>query len=103
MAFKNHGFAMIELKCARGKKIALSAHQISFHIMHAELGAPTFILVHYQPPKTTTATKGELLLYAGHQAVDLHHLGVDVPPLDRWPLSHVLWHMMRHRLVHYSP
>ena len=101
VAFKGSGhFAMIELKVVkRGRKINLSPHQVAFHAKHADLGAPTFILVQYHPPGTTSVLKAELLLFRGAQVMDLNHLGIDTPPLDRWPLSRVLWHMLRHRLV----
>lgn len=101
VAFKGLGlFVMIELKVVkRGRKINLSPHQVAFHAKHADLGAPTFILVQYHPPGTTSALKAELLLYRGRQVLDLHHLGIDAEPVERWPLSHVLWHMLRHRLT----
>lgn len=91
---------MVELKVVkRGRKVALSPHQISFHAKHAEMKVPTFILVQYHPAGTVSATKAELLLFRGDQIMDVHHLGVDAIPLDRWPLSHVLWHMLRHHLT----
>ena len=91
---------MIELKVVRrGRKINLSPHQVAFHAMHADLGAPTFILVQYHPPGTTSALKAELLLYHGRQVIEMHHLGIDAAPIERWQLSHVLWHMLRHRLT----
>jgi hypothetical protein len=101
VALKGLGlFVMIELKVVkRGRKINLSPHQVAFHAKHADLGAPTFILVQYHPPGTTSALKAELLLYRGRQVLDLHHLGIDAEPVERWPLSHVLWHMLRHRLA----
>jgi hypothetical protein len=101
VALKGQGlFVMIELKVVkRGRKINLSPHQVAFHAKHADLGAPTFILVQYHPPGTTSALKAELLLYHGRQVIDMHHLGIDAAPIERWQLSHVLWHMLRHRLT----
>lgn len=91
---------MVELKVVKkGRKVAISPHQVSFHYKHAEIGAPTFILVQYHPAGTASATKAELLLYRGAQIMDVHHLGIDAVPLARWPLSHVLWHMLRHYLT----
>jgi len=93
-------FVMVELKVVkRGKKINLSPHQISFHVKHADLGCPSFILVEYHPPGTTSVLKGQLLLYAGKQAEELFVRGIDAEPIDKWPLSHVMWNMLRHRLV----
>jgi hypothetical protein len=93
-------FVMVELKVVRrGKKVLLSPHQISFHLKHADLGCPTFILVEYHPPGTTSSLKAQLLLYAGGQAEDLFMRGVELEPIEKWPLSHVMWHMLRHRLV----
>jgi hypothetical protein len=55
--------------------------------------------VQYHPPGTTSALKAQLLLYSGEQAEDIFMRGIDVEPIDKWPLSHVMWHMLRHRLV----
>lgn len=100
IALKNDAFVMVELKVVKGgRKIRLSPHQISFHVRHAEYNVPTFILVQYQPAGTVSATKAELLLFRGAQIMDVHQLGIDAIPLDRWPLSHVLWHMLRHHLT----
>ena len=101
IAMKGQGkFVMMELKVVKkGKKIALSPHQIAFHIKHADLGCPTFVLVQYHPPGTTSVLKAQLLLYEGKQAEDLFMRGIDVEPVEKWPLSHVMWHMLRHRLV----
>lgn len=100
IAMKNDKFIMVELKVVkRGKKVNLSPHQVSFHLKHASLKCPTFIMVQYHPAGTTTALKAELLLYKGGQAEELLHLGVACEPCARWPLSHVHWHMLRHALT----
>lgn len=101
IAMKGHGmFIMLELKVVkRGRKVNLSPHQIAFHLKHADIGCPTYILVQYHPPGTTSALKAQLLLYSGEQAEDIFMRGIDVEPIDKWPLSHVMWHMLRHRLV----
>lgn len=100
VALKHQHFVMIELKVVKGgRKVNLSPHQIAFHAKHADLQMPTFILVQYHPAGTASATKAELLLFRGEQIMDVHHLGIDAVPLDRWPLSHVLWHMLRHHLT----
>jgi len=90
----------MELKVVkRGRKINLSPHQVAFHAKHADIGVPTFVIVQYHPPGTTSAHAAELLLYGGDQIMDLVHLGIDTPPRERWPLSRVLWHMFRLKLT----
>ena len=87
---------MVELKVVkRGRKIALSPHQVAFHVKHADLRCPTYILVQYFPPGTAHAHKSELLLYAGEQALDLVRMGIDTPPMARWPWTGISWAALR--------
>lgn len=82
---------MIELKVvARGKKIKLSPHQVSFHLKHASLGCPTFILVEYWPPPTS-AEKRQIVLYAGKDAGDILAYGIDQKPLRRAVMDSQGW------------
>ena len=91
---------MLELKVVkRGKKVNLSPHQIAFHLVHAEMRAPTFILVQYFAPGVTQGGRTELLLFKGSQAEELHQLGVDAEPHDSWVLTGPVWHMLRLRLI----
>jgi Holliday junction resolvase len=100
IALNKDKFVMVELKVVkRGKKVALSPHQVAFHLKHASLGCPTYIMVQYHPAGTTTALKADLLLYKGAQAEELLHLGVECTPFAKWSLSHVHWHMVRHALT----
>ena len=101
VAFKGPSkFVMIELKVVKkGKKVALSPHQLSFHLKHADLGCPTYILVGYYPPNTTSALKADLMLYRGSQAEELFIRGVDCEPMAKWCLGRVEWHLLRHALV----
>ena len=100
IALNKTRFVMVELKVVkRGKKVALSPHQVAFHLKHASLGCPTYILVQYHPAGTTSALKAELLLYDGSQAEDVLLRGVECIPSAKWPLSHVHWHMFRHALT----
>ena len=93
-------WVMVELKVVkRGRKVILSPHQVAFHLVHAEMRVPTFILVQYFPPGETTGAKSELLLYEGKQAEQLHHQGIDAEPFDSWKLMGPTWHMLRLRLV----
>jgi hypothetical protein len=100
MAFPHGVFVMVELKVVkRGRKVNLSPHQVAFHIKHADLHCPTYILVQYHPAGTTHASKSELLLYCGEQAIDLVNLGVDTPALARWPWTGISWAELRKHLV----
>lgn len=97
IAFRVPGvFVMLELKVVkRGRKVALSPHQVAFHAKHADLNCPTYILVQYFPPGATQAQKAELRLYAGHQAVELATRGVDTEPIVSWPWVGVPWELFR--------
>jgi hypothetical protein len=100
LAFPHGEFVMVELKVVkRGRKVALSPHQVSFHVKHADLRCPTFVLVQYYPPGTAHASKSELLLYAGEQAIDLVTLGIDTPAMARWPWTAISWAELRNHLV----
>lgn len=101
VAFRNPGvFVMVELKVVkRGKKVALSPHQVAFHAKHADLNCPTYILVHYHPPGTTHVHKSELLLYEGGQAIELVQRGVDTQPIAGWPWTAVPWEVLRLHLL----
>jgi hypothetical protein len=100
LAFPHGEFVMVELKVVkRGRKIALSPHQVAFHVKHADLRCPTYILVQYFPPGATHAHKSELLLYCGEQAIDLVKLGVDANPVARWPWMGVSWAELRKALL----
>jgi hypothetical protein len=100
LAFPHGLFVMVELKVVkRGRKVNMSPHQVAFHIKHADLRCPTYILVQYQPAGTAHASKSELLLFCGEQAMDLATLGVDTPALARWPWTGVVWPDLRKHLV----
>jgi len=100
LAFPHGEFVMVELKVVkRGRKVNLSPHQVAFHIKHADLRCPTYILVQYQPAGTTHASKSELLLYSGEQAIDLVNLGIDTRALARWPWTGISWAELRNLLA----
>ena len=83
LAFPHGVFVMVELKVVkRGRKVNLSPHQVAFHIKHADLNCPTYILVQYHPAGTTHASKSELLLFCGEQAIDLVNRYDPVKPRD---------------------
>ena len=101
IAMKPEGiFVPVELKVVRrGRKVELRPHQVAFHVSHADMGCPTFILVEYHPPGTVAARKAELLLYRGEQALALVKLGIDAEPLDRWNYAAPMWHRLRQHLA----
>ena len=92
-------FVMVELKVVKkGLKVNLSPHQIAFHLKHAELKCPTFVLVEYHPALSKKAAGNELLLYSGAQAAEVFEKGVTVEPLHRWVLPRVDWSDVCERL-----
>jgi hypothetical protein len=54
--------------------------------------------VQYHPPKTTTAAKAHLKLYAGKQAQDLLENGIDVEPLRSWQIATMNWQELQQGL-----
>ena len=103
VAFKRSGeFVMVELKVVkRGFKVNLSPHQVAFHLKHADMHCPTFVVVQYSPAGKTAA--GELLVYSGDQVMDVHKLGVKAEPLARWPWLGVQWQMVKQVLLTGQP
>lgn len=101
LAFRDPGiFVMVELKVVkRGRKVALSPHQIAFHAKHADMNCLTFILVQYFPAQATRSSQSELLLYAGNQAIELSQLGVRVEPIAGWPWTGVPWDVLKQHLL----
>jgi hypothetical protein len=82
---------MIELKVVtRGKKIKISPHQVSFHLKHASLGCPTFVLVEYWPPPTSTE-KRQIVLYAGKDSEGILAHGIDQKPIKRAVMDSQGW------------
>ena len=75
----------------------LSPHQVAFHLKHADMRCPTFVLVLYSP--VGKRKESELLLYRGDQIMDVHKLGVKAEPLERWPWLGVQWQMVKYCLL----
>jgi hypothetical protein len=93
-------FVMVELKVVkRGRKVALSPHQIAFHLKHADFKVPTFVLVQYQSAGTASSRNAELRLYRGEQAGDLALVGIDIEPAWACNLAQMQWHMLRLELL----
>lgn len=99
LAFDHGVFALLELKVVkRGRKVRFSPHQVAFHVKHADLRCPTFILVqHYAG--STHASKSALLLYLGEQVLDVVARGVDAPAVAHWPWTGISWAELRKHLV----
>lgn len=84
-------FLPVELKVVTsGRKVKLSAHQVGFHLKHAHLGCPTFILVEYHPPKSS-GKKPQILAYEGRMAQEVQALGIDAKTALTADLSHSGW------------
>jgi hypothetical protein len=82
---------MVELKVVKvGRKVHLSPHQVAFHLKHASLGCPTWIMVQYHPPMTRVQ-EADIRLYRGDQAEDLFLNGIDATPVVAWPVNEVDW------------
>jgi len=92
-------WTMLELKIvSRGYSVKLSPHQYAFHLKHADLGCPSFILVQYHPKGATKTTEVELLLYEGRVARVLLEKGVRSPPVASYKLSDVDWDDLTEKL-----
>lgn len=90
-------FVTVELKVAKTRKIAISAHQVSWHMRHAAAGLPCWFFVQ-------VATLGdkwapEFRLYSGAQASELLFYGLALDPVDAWPIKSADWSQIRRRLV----
>jgi hypothetical protein len=93
IAFEEGFFITLELKVVRsGMKVALSAHQVSFHARHATLGCPAGILV-------ACLHLDEIRLYSAEQAVELQLQGLRLEPVGCWPLRRAPWHVIRDELT----
>jgi hypothetical protein len=96
-------FVMVELKVVKtGKKVRLSPHQVAFHVKHASIGCPTYILVEYNR-HVSTGEKSQILLYEGSQAVELFERGVNLEPLAKWEKRKVQWHILKYLLTGGQP
>tara|TARA_R110000868_G_scaffold123045_2_gene326058 strand:+ start:1741 stop:1977 length:237 start_codon:yes stop_codon:yes gene_type:complete len=77
----------------------MSQQELMFHSDMSAIGCPTFVVVQSHTPGTTRIEAAELLLYRGAAAEDLYYRGVELEPLDRWPLGAVQWEIFRWKLV----
>jgi len=70
---RNKSFHLIELKVAKGNKVLLSPHQISFCVRHR--GSNSWVLV---------KKNADVLLYRADQAMKLFEQGVKLEPHHRF-------------------
>lgn len=97
VAIPERGFVWVELKVVnKGKKVKLSPHQVSFHIKHALLGCPTYILVAYYPP-TKSVKKPQILLYEGKDVEAILTHGVEARASLSTDLTPCCWDMIYKR------
>lgn len=95
VAIPDVGFVMLELKVVTaGLKIDLSPHQYSFHIKHAKLGCPTFVVV-----EVNKKTRAELLLFSGAQVAVIVERGILADCVGRWPLANIDWEDFHQRVL----
>ena len=77
----------------------LSPHQVAFHVRHAEIGCPTYVLVLAVPFGKTASKDGRLLLYRGDQVLELAQSGIDTTPLASWSYGMVPWNLVEFELM----
>jgi hypothetical protein len=97
VAWREGIFSTIETKVVKsGLKVALSAHQVSWHMRTAEMGCPAHLIVAALEAAKRPAT---LKVYRAGQARELALHGLRVEPAAAFPLSHVPWHVLRDCLL----
>jgi len=97
VAWREGIFSTIETKVVKsGLKVALSAHQVSWHMRTAEMGCPAHLIVAALEAAKRPAT---LKVYHAGQARELALHGLRVEPVAAFPLSHVPWHVLRDCLL----
>jgi hypothetical protein len=88
-------FVMLEVKVLlRGFKVLISPHQVAFHVKHARINCPVFVLIK-KYVKTGPHGNGEIFLYRGADAASLQEIGIREVPLAHWPLDTVDWNRLR--------
>tara|TARA_E500000331_G_C16930039_1_gene571554 strand:- start:192 stop:581 length:390 start_codon:yes stop_codon:yes gene_type:complete len=70
------GFFTVELKVTKSNKVALSPHQISFHVKHP---TNTFILIQTRDACSPKLNENLAVLYPGSCALELSQLGLAAP------------------------
>lgn len=96
----NGRFVMVELKAVtRGLQVKLSPHQIAFHLKHAAVGCPVFVLVQY---KRDGERHGLIKLYLGADADKLVADGLRIKPIKEWETNKMDWEELGKTLEYWS-
>ena len=84
-------FFTLELKVTKRNKVALSPHQVAWHMNHP---TSTFVLVHYIYIKNKKKIN-EYRLYPGSRIEDLFRLGMNLEPLVLGSLEDCACHLLQ--------
>ena len=84
-------FFTLELKVTNRNKVALSPHQVAWHMNHP---TSTFVLVHYIYIKNKKKIN-EYRLYPGSRIEDLFRLGMNLEPLVLGSLEDCACHLLQ--------
>ena len=84
-------FFTLELKVTKRNKVALSPHQVAWHMNHP---TSTFVLVHYIYIKNKKKIN-EYRLYPGSRIEELFRLGMNLEPLVLGSLEDCACHLLQ--------
>ena len=84
-------FFTLELKVTKRNKVALSPHQVAWHMNHP---TSTFVLVHYIYKKNKKKFN-EYRLYPGSRIEELFRLGMNLEPLVLGSLEDCACHLLQ--------
>ena len=92
LAYNKKGtFFTIEFKVTKRNKVALSPHQVAWHMNHP---TSTFVLVHYIYKKNKK-NFNEYRLYPGSRIEELFRLGMNLKPLVLGSLEDCACHLLQ--------
>ena len=92
LAYNKKGtFFTIEFKVTKRNKVALSPHQVAWHMNHP---TSTFVLVHYIYIKNKKKIN-EYRLYPGSRIEELFRLGMNLEPLVLGSLEDCACHLLQ--------
>ena len=84
-------FFTLELKVTKRNKVAISPHQVAWHMSHP---SSTYVLVHYIYKKNKK-NFNEYRLYPGSRIEDLFRLGMNLEPLVLGSLEDCACHLLQ--------
>ena len=84
-------FFTLELKVTKRNKVALSPHQVAWHLSR---GPSSFVLVHYVNKKNKKKIN-EYRLYPGSRIEELFRLGMNLEPLVLGSLEDCACHLLQ--------